>query len=38
MFIFREDSSDTDIDGDFSDLETPEGRFSIFKLHFVFIK
>lgn len=23
--IFREDSSDTDLDGDFSDLETPEG-------------
>jgi hypothetical protein len=27
LFIsnFSEDSSDTDLDGDFSDLETPEG-------------
>jgi len=24
---FREDSSDTDLDGDFSDLETSEGKY-----------
>lgn len=26
-YYYREDSSDTDLDGDFSDLETSEGNF-----------
>lgn len=28
--FFREDSSDTDLDGDFSDLETPEGKLCLY--------
>lgn len=32
-FIHREDSSDTDLDCDFSDFETPEGKFYFLLLY-----